>query len=229
LKPDNILICEDGHIKLTDFGLSTNYQKVDNGLQNILNEIRDIMNDQYSVRRSGEARQHVRGNAIGTCNYTAPEVLRGSEPSAASDFWSLGVILFEMLFGYAPFNGKSQQETALRIVHHRRSLRFPRGNVSSEAIHLIQNLLCEPEQRYGFDEMLAHPFFNGFDFETFHHNVPPLVPVLSDPSDTTHFEDIAEDREPAPDIEHQDLAQLAFLGFTYKRPRNMTLASLGLF
>jgi serine/threonine protein kinase len=229
LKPDNVLIGEDGHIKLTDFGLSTNYEKVDSGLQTILEEIQDLMNEHYRLRPSSEPKQHIRGNAVGTCNYTAPELLHGMEPTIASDYWSLGVILFEMLFGYAPFNGKSQHETALRIIHHNRSLRFPKSNVSPVAVDLIKHLLCDPDQRFGFDDLVMHPFFIGFEFEHVELNPPPLVPVLLHPADTTHFDDIAEDREPAAEL-HGDLAQVAFLGFTYKqRPRNMTLASLGIF
>jgi serine/threonine protein kinase len=136
-----------------------------------------------------------------------------------------------MLFGFAPFNGKSPHETALRIIHHKKSLNFRNPNVSPPAVDLIRHLLCEPEQRYGFDEMVTHPFFHGFDFDHEELNAPPLVPVLLHPADTTHFDDIMETREPAPGIPQQDdLAQAAFLGFTYKqRPRNMTLASLGIF
>jgi serine/threonine protein kinase len=231
LKPDNVLIGEDGHIKLTDFGLSTNYQKADNGLQGILDELQELMTEHYSPKRCQDGAPHARGHALGTCNYTAPEILRGSEPTTASDFWSLGVILYEMLFGYAPFNGKSDHETALRIHHFKKSLMFRKAGISAAAIDLIRHLLCEPETRYGFDEVVQHPWFVGFDFEHVELNPPPLVPVLSHPADTTHFDDILEERAPVPAMPQQDeLAQAAFLGFTFKqRPRNMTLASLGIF
>jgi serine/threonine protein kinase len=150
LKPENILIDQDGHIKLTDFGLSARYSEAESG---------------------GRAQAPI----VGTPHYIAPEVLRREAPTLASDYWSLGVVLYEMLFGVPPFVGKSAAETALRIVHWRRSLRVPaRGRVSAEAIDLLQHLLCDTGTRYGFDELARHPFFRGFDFANVRSNVPPI-------------------------------------------------------
>jgi serine/threonine protein kinase len=231
LKPDNVLIGEDGHIKLTDFGLSTNYQKADRRRQQLLEELRELMNEHFSPRGTQQRQHHIRDNPIGTCNYTSPEVVRGEPPTVASDYWSFGVILFEMLFGYAPFTGKSTQETLLRILHYQKALKFPRTSaVSPAAVDLIRHLLCAKEQRFGFEQIVRHTFFAGFNFEHAELNPPPMVPVLLDPADTNHFDNIPEEAEPGPEIENDDLTRLAFLGFTYKqRPRNMTLAKLGIF
>jgi serine/threonine protein kinase len=218
LKPENVLIGENGHIKLTDFGLSTNYSRLDNGRRHILDEIQQLVG-------------HVRaGPEVGTYRYTAPEILRGGHATAASDFWSLGIIIYEMLFAVSPFSGKSAHETMLRITHHKRSLRFPRG-ASQAAVDLIRNLLCEADVRFRFDEIVRHRFFKGFDFEHVHMNVPPMVPVLTHPADTSHFGDVPEDGERDADVgDKPGIVQAAFLGFTYKqRPRNMTLARLGIF
>jgi serine/threonine protein kinase len=84
-------------------------------------------------------------------------VLRGNPPTEESDYWSFGVILFEMLFGYAPFAGKSTQETLLRILHWQKALKFPRG-ATPEAVDIIRHLICAKEQRYGFEQIAAHPF-----------------------------------------------------------------------
>jgi serine/threonine protein kinase len=228
LKPDNVLIGEDGHIKLTDFGLSTSYEKADTRRQELLREIGDLMNEQYSPRKGQQ--RHVRHCPVGTCNYTSPEVLTGEPPSKASDYWSLGVIIFEMLFGYAPFAGKSAQETVLRILHYQKSLKFPR-TASKAVVDLIRHLLCPQDRRFGFNEVVAYPFFRRFDFVNMELNAPPMVPVLTHPMDTTHFDDIVEEKEQGPEIaEDDDLARVAFLGFTYKqRPRNMTLERLDIF
>ncbi|KAK8852734.1 Serine/threonine-protein kinase lats1 [Tritrichomonas musculus] len=233
LKPENILITESGHIKLTDFGLSSFYEKADCGLQQILDEIQEALLEQVHLKRLKTEARHMRCKAMGTCDYTAPEVLLGQQPTTASDYWSLGVIIFEMLFGYPPFTGKSPQETALRITHFKKALRFPqKTEVSPHAIDLIKHLLCEQENRFGFDELCNHPFFNDFNFDIVELNQPPLIPVIIYPTDTSHFEDLdnstlkaatTEDGE----IPNGELARCAFLGFTYKqRPRNNTLAKL---
>jgi serine/threonine protein kinase len=230
LKPDNVLIGEDGHIKLTDFGLSTNYRRADTRRQEMLREIRELMGEQFSPRKATGRQHHVRDCPVGTCNYTAPEVIRGEPPTEASDYWSFGVILFEMLFGYAPFAGKSTQETLLRILHWQKALRFPRG-ATPEAVDIIRHLICAKEQRFGFEQIAAHPFCTGFNFVHVEMNHPPMVPVLTHPMDTNHFDEIVEEAEPGPEMgEDEDLARMAFMGFTYKqRPRNMTLARLGIF
>ena len=139
LKLENILLCENGHIKLTDFGLSVNYEKAD-GLQAILAEVQELMNEHYKLGRNRE--QHVRGTDFGTYGYTAPEILRGDTPTTASDFWSLGVILYEMLYGFAPFNGKSPRETVFRVLQYNKALRFPsHAMVSPDAKDLLKHLL----------------------------------------------------------------------------------------
>jgi serine/threonine protein kinase len=187
LKPANILIREDGHIKLANFCLPRKRQMAANGLPRFATD------------------------------YTAPELIRGAEPSPASDFWSLGVLLYEMLFGFPPFTGRSQQEVSLRILNHRHSLLFPRTGTSGAAIDLIRKLLCEPEQRLTFAEIATHPFFSGFDFQHAGLNVPPLVPVLAHPADTRHFDQIPENEE------NDDDALDAIYG---QPPNNTSLTSL---
>lgn len=231
LKPDNILIGADGHIKLTDFGLSTNYLKQDAAMHQLLYAIQDMILEQSEVGRDVSQVHHERGNnAIGTCGYTAPEVLRSQSPTTLSDYWSLGVIIYEMLYGFPPFQGKSPHETALRILHWKRALRFPQGfNVSPEAIDLIKHLLCEPEARYNFEQIIEHPFFNGFNFANVNANIPPMVPIIRYPTDTCHFDNIEPNPEETfgTELPCDDLAEFAFLGYTYKhRPQSMTLAKL---
>ncbi|GAA5839250.1 hypothetical protein JCM11251_006018 [Rhodosporidiobolus azoricus] len=87
---------------------------------------------------------------VGTSNYMAVEVLRGTGYSTGADWWSIGVIAFEMLYGYPPFVSKSRQETKQKILQWRSALRFPsRPRISRQAQDFITSLICEPEHRLG--------------------------------------------------------------------------------
>jgi len=92
LKPENILIGADGHIKLTDFGLS------DAGLKNVMSQNQD----QQSRKKSNRI--------VGTANYMAPETLRAEDVSVLMDFWSFGVLAFEILTGILPFNAEEAEQ-----------------------------------------------------------------------------------------------------------------------
>jgi serine/threonine protein kinase len=225
LKPDNVLIAANGHIKLTDFGLSTHYEKQDFCFEQLMDGFQEAFLEQIGHAGDGQP-HHERGTAVGTWFYSPPEVLRGQAPSPKSDYWSLGVVLYEMLFGFIPFIGKSPQETALRIFHWNRSVRFPKeAGVSREAIDLIQHLICDESARYGYREIVKHPFFRGFRFDDRAANIPPMVPILRSPTDTSHFDDIEpEPEESADEFKEDDLAKFAFLGFTWRPPRHVVAA-----
>ncbi|XP_058205693.1 probable serine/threonine protein kinase IRE isoform X2 [Rhododendron vialii] len=155
LKPDNLLIGPDGHIKLTDFGLS----KV-----GLINSTDDLSGPpvsstttllgigepkpatQPSIKREERQKQSV----VGTPDYLAPEILLGTGHGATADWWSVGVILFELLVGIPPFNADHPQQIFDNIMN--RYIPWPRipEEMSSEAHDLINKLLIEnPVQRLG--------------------------------------------------------------------------------
>ncbi|KAH7909038.1 kinase-like domain-containing protein [Hygrophoropsis aurantiaca] len=89
-------------------------------------------------------------SVCGTNSYMSPEVIRGHGYSFSCDWWSLGVIMFECLYGFPPFVSNSRHITRQKILNWKQSLKFPsRPRVSSEGINLLQQLLCEPEDRLG--------------------------------------------------------------------------------
>ncbi|XP_042313225.1 serine/threonine-protein kinase LATS2 isoform X2 [Sceloporus undulatus] len=217
IKPDNILIDLDGHIKLTDFGLCTGfrwthnskyYQKGSHIRQDSM-EPSDLWDDVSNCRcgdrlktlEQRAKKQHQRCLAhslVGTPNYIAPEVLLRKGYTQLCDWWSVGVILFEMLVGQPPFLAPSPTETQLKVINWENTLHIPsQVKLSPEASDLITQLCCAAEERLGrngADDIKAHPFFDSIDFSTDIRRQPaPYVPKISHPMDTSNFDPIEED------------------------------------
>ncbi|KAK2464277.1 hypothetical protein APHAL10511_003734 [Amanita phalloides] len=101
-------------------------------------------------------RRQLAYSVCGTNSYMSPEVIRGNGYSYSCDWWSLGVIMFECLFGYLPFVSNSRHVTRQKILNWKQSLKFPfRPRVSHEGVKLMQQLLCEPEDRLGSQASLS--------------------------------------------------------------------------
>ncbi|XP_003219299.1 serine/threonine-protein kinase LATS2 [Anolis carolinensis] len=217
IKPDNILIDLDGHIKLTDFGLCTGfrwthnskyYQKGSHIRQDSM-EPSDLWDDVSNCRcgdrlktlEQRAKKQHQRCLAhslVGTPNYIAPEVLLRKGYTQLCDWWSVGVILFEMLVGQPPFLAPSPTETQLKVINWENTLHIPsQVKLSPEASDLITKLCCAAEDRLGrngADDIKAHPFFASMDFSMDIRRQPaPYIPKISHPMDTSNFDPIEED------------------------------------
>ncbi|KAM3935675.1 serine/threonine-protein kinase LATS2 isoform 1-T2 [Leptodactylus fuscus] len=217
IKPDNILIDLDGHIKLTDFGLCTGfrwthnskyYQKGNHIRQDSMEPSElwdDVSNcrcgDRLKTLEQRAKRQHHRCLAhslVGTPNYIAPEVLLRKGYTQLCDWWSVGVILFEMLVGQPPFLAPNPTETQLKVINWENTLHIPSQiKLSPEATDLITKLCCAAENRLGrngADEIKAHPFFKSIDFSSDIRRQPaPYVPKISHPMDTSNFDPVDEE------------------------------------
>ncbi|CAN6554411.1 unnamed protein product [Malus baccata var. baccata] len=172
LKPENILLQKDGHIVLTDFDLSFM-----TSCKPLIIRHQSLNNRRWSSSQPPPtfiAEPVSQSNSfVGTEEYIAPEIVTGAGHSSAIDWWALGILLYEMLYGRTPFRGKNRQRTFTNILH--KDLTFPGSiPVSLAARQLINALLQrDPDARLGSNtganEIKQHPFFRGFNW--------PLIPL----------------------------------------------------
>lgn len=183
LKPDNILITRNGHIKLTDFGLSAIglLEKQDRLRSSSINPKR------ASVRT--EQTESVADNAqVGTPEYMAPEILLGLGGGEMVDVWALGCILYEFLVGLTPFYGDSIEEVFENILSG--NIMWPEeeefSNDAQDAICKL--LICSPADRITIKALKKHPWFKPINWDTVLSSTPPFVPQFDDSNDTSYFE-----------------------------------------
>ncbi|XP_013209062.2 ribosomal protein S6 kinase alpha-6 [Microtus ochrogaster] len=192
LKPENILLDEIGHIKLTDFGLSK--------------ESVDQEKKAYSF--------------CGTVEYMAPEVVNRRGHSQSADWWSYGVLMFEMLTGTLPFQGKDRNETMNMIL--KAKLGMPQF-LSAEAQSLLRMLFKRnPANRLGsegVEEVKRHAFFASIDWNKLYKREvqPPFRPASGKPDDTFCFdpEFTAKTPKDSPGLPASANAHQLFKGFSF--------------
>ncbi|CAN1289327.1 PHOT2 [Linum perenne] len=188
LKPENVLLGRDGHVVLTDFDLSY--------VASCKPQV--IKHPPLNNRRRSRSRPPpvfvaepgTHSNSfVGTEEYIAPEIVTGTGHSSAIDWWALGILLYEMLYGRTPFRGKNRQKTFANILH--KDLTFPSSiPVSLAARQLINRLLNrDPAIRLGSttgaNEIKQHPFFRGINW--------PLIRCMSPPKLEEPFDLIGKD------------------------------------
>jgi serine/threonine kinase 38 len=212
IKPDNILIDKNGHIKLSDFGLAKVSDK--------LYEQNSVKDENFNPKKMTHKKLY---SCVGTAYYVAPEVLNKKGYGQEIDWWSVGVIFFEMLVGYAPFCAQETQEVCFKILNWEKYLQIPPEiKLSNEANDLIKRMISDPNKRLGkngADEIKAHPFFKGVDWEHIRETMkPPFVPEIKNDYDTKYFETF-EIEEPfyPPTRKIPKRKDFEYLGFTYKK------------
>ncbi|GMM37825.1 putative serine/threonine protein kinase [Saccharomycopsis crataegensis] len=196
LKPENILLHQSGHIMLSDFDLSKQISSSKNPTIVLSNRGRGNSQGNIPVLDTKTCINGFRTNSfVGTEEYIAPEVIRGHGHTAAVDWWTLGILLYEMLFGTTPFKGSNRNKTFTHILKH--DVTFPDSNsgngndnnnkyqqISSTCKNLIRQLLIKDENKrlgskLGAGDIKNHPFFKSTQWALLRNQQPPLVPILS--------------------------------------------------
>lgn len=177
LKPENILLHKSGHIMLSDFDLSIQAKDAKNPVAK--------GTAQSTIVDTKICSDGFRTNSfVGTEEYIAPEVIRGNGHTAAVDWWTLGILTFEMLFGHTPFKGSNTNETFCNILKNEVS--FPNNNdIGRSCKDLIKKLLIKNElkrlgSKTGAADIKRHPFFKKVQWSFLRNQEPPLIPVLTD-------------------------------------------------
>ena len=188
IKPDNILIDKNGHIKLSDFGLAKIsdklYEKEDEKYKNFLKNKSNDKNTKMTHNKNF--------SCVGTAYYVAPEVLKKSGYDKDIDWWSVGIILYEMLVGYAPFCSKETTEVCYKVLNWKNYLKIPKKiKLSEEVKDLIFKMIKNSDDRLGkngAEEIKKHPFFKDVDWDNIRNSKAPFIPELKNEYDTKYFE-----------------------------------------
>ncbi|KAF4367551.1 hypothetical protein CsatB_024822 [Cannabis sativa] len=205
LKPDNVMVQENGHIMMIDFDLSTRLSpkstpasspSSSNSVATSRNSVsikkrqspfyrlcNSGISPEDSVSQNGHSENSVRAESdsteksnsfVGTEEYVAPEIISGEGHGFSVDWWSLGVVLYEMLYGTTPFKGSNRKETFYRILTKTPEL----YGEATPLRDLIKKLLeKDPKQRIELEEIKGHDFFKGLNWESVVQiSRPPFIP-----------------------------------------------------
>ncbi|PVU93065.1 hypothetical protein BB559_003468 [Furculomyces boomerangus] len=184
LKPENILLHETGHIMLTDFDLSKQSQPP--GSPGIL-----INNSLFTSQFALDTKSCTAGlrtnSFVGTEEYIAPEVIRGVGHTSAVDWWTLGILIYEMLFGITPFKGVNRNVTFRNILKTEVTFPFPpkHQSISNKCKSLIRGLLNKNDtnrlgRKGGASDIKSSSWFKDITWALLRNTPPPIIP-LEDP------------------------------------------------
>ncbi|XP_050981189.1 cGMP-dependent protein kinase 1a isoform X1 [Labeo rohita] len=178
LKPENLILDHRGYAKLVDFGFA---KKIGFGKKT--------------------------WTFCGTPEYVAPEIILNKGHDISADYWSLGILMYELLTGSPPFSGPDPMKTYNIILRGIDMIEFPK-KITKNAANLIKKLCRDtPSERLGnlkngVKDIQKHKWFEGFNWDGLRKGTltPPIIPNVTSSTDTSNFDSFPEDNEdPPPD------------------------------
>ncbi|KAF7496475.1 Protein kinase C [Sarcoptes scabiei] len=200
LKLDNVLLDQDGHIKIADFGMCKE----------------GIFGDKRTK------------TFCGTPDYIAPEIILYQPYGKSVDWWAYGVLLYEMLVGQPPFDGEDEEELFAAITDH--SVSYPKSLSKEAKDICRALLVKNPDKRLGCslesgeEDVRSHPFFRRIDWDKIAKREvqPPFKPKIKHRKDVSNFDkqftSERTDLTPTDRLFMMNLDQTEFMGFSYLNP-----------
>ncbi|EPS61833.1 oxidative signal-inducible1, partial [Genlisea aurea] len=198
LKPENVMVQENGHLMLVDFDLSIKLsaKSPDDDCRSPPSSDSDLSllsdvewttgSETDSVEKSKSKSKSKSNSFVGTEEYISPEVILGEGHDFAVDMWCLGVVLYEMLYGTTPFRGANRKETFHRILKSPPNLT---GGATALRDLIGKLLNKDQEKRIGIREAKSHKFFAAVDWDWITElSRPPFIPALPPPTSATEKE-----------------------------------------
>jgi len=235
IKPDNLLLDARGHVKLSDFGLCTGLQKSHRTeYYRDLSQVKssDFTSNPMDSKRRAETwkskRRALAYSTVGTPDYIAPEVFLQTGYDKSCDWWSLGVIMFEMLIGYPPFCSETPQETYNKIMKWRETLEFPpEVPISKNAKRTIRRFCDGTERRIqNLSDINKMGFFLSVDWDHIRERpaaIPVTVKSIDDTDNFDEFPDVElKFKSPSCSEKSAPYKDWMFMNYTFKRFEGLT-------
>ncbi|GAA6011880.1 hypothetical protein JCM11491_000089 [Sporobolomyces phaffii] len=195
LKPENILLHQTGHIMLSDFDLS----KQSDSFGGAPAGIKMMTPNGVPLVDTKSCIADFRTNSfVGTEEYICPEVINGRGHSSAVDWWTFGILVYEMLYGCTPFKGSNRHATFSNVLRNEPS--FPDHPATTTVCKsVIKRLLFKDEHKRlgsqsGASEVKQHKWFASINWGLLRHSKPPIVPAISTKHEGSNFRSLRESK-----------------------------------
>ena len=193
---------------------------------NVNNNISKINQNQKNknLKKFPKKNRLIAYSTVGTPDYIAPEVFSQNGYGEEADWWSIGVMFFEMVVGFPPFFSENPSDTCKKIVKWKEHFSIPSdANLSPEAENFILRMVSPCETRLGIngvEEIKKHPFFKGIDWNNIRKMKAPFIPELKNDYDTHYFDTFQEQEPFYPPITSSKVKQrkdVNYAGYTFNR------------